>query len=150
MIIILLVVVSTFSLSKRAPKAKDPTWAHAEVVDGVMYCKYCKKLIKGGGIYRLKQHLAAIKGQVKACEAPLDVIGQIRADMQEYFKKFEETKARQKEIEEEVGKKRRLAEMMGGTYAPGSIEGSSSIPSTDLRDPFGYVAPSDTTQEKGK
>ena len=37
--------------------------------------------------------------------------------------------------------------MMGGrgTYAPGSIEGSSSIPS----DPFGYVAPSDTTQEKG-
>ena len=42
--------------------------------------------------------------------------------------------------------------MMGGrgTYASGSIEGSSSIPSTDLRDPFGYVAPSDTTQEKGK
>ena len=135
-----------------SPKAKDPPWAHANVVDGVMYCKYCKKLIKDGGIYRLKQHLAAIKGQVKACEAPLDVIGQIRADMQEYFKKFEETKARQKEIEEEVGKKRRLAEMMGGrgTYAPGSIEGSSSIPFTDLRDPFGYVAPSDTTQEKGK
>ena len=86
----------------------------------------------------------------KACEAPLDVIGQIRADMQEYFKKFEECKARQREIEEEVGKKRRLAEMMGGTYAPSSIEGSSTIPSTDLRDPFQYVAPSDTTQEKGK
>ena len=45
-------------------------------------------------------------------------------------------KARQREIEEEIGKKRRLAEMMGGTYAPGSNEGSSSIPSTDLRDPF--------------
>ena len=70
--------------------------------------------------------------------------------MQEYFKKFEETKARQKEIEEEVGKKRRLAEMMGGAYAPGSIESSSAIPSTDLRDPFGYVAPSNTTQKKGK
>ena len=40
--------------------------------------------------------------------------------------------------------------MMGGTYAPGSIEGSLSIPSTDLRDHFQYVAPSKTTQEKGK
>ena len=130
-----------------APKAKDPAWAHADVVDGVMYCK---KLIKGGGIYRLKQHLAAINGQVKAYEAPLDVIGQIRADMKEYFKKFEETKARQREIEEEVGKKRRLAEMMGGTYASGSNEGSSSIPSTDLQDPFQYVAPFGTTQDKEK
>ena len=103
-----------------------------------MYCKYCKKLIKGGGIFRLKQHLDAIKGQVKASETPLYVIKQIRADMQQQFKKFEEGKARKREIEEEVGKKRRLAEMMGGigTYAPGSNEGSSSIPSTNIRDPF--------------
>ena len=36
---------------------------------------------------------------MKACEAPLDFIGQIRADRQENFKKFEESKARQKEIE---------------------------------------------------
>ena len=131
--------------STMAQKAKDPTWVHVDVVEEEMYCKYCKKLIKGGGIFRLKQHLAAIKGQVKACEAPLDVIGQIRADMQEQFKKFEETKARQREIEEEVAKERRLAEMMGGTYALGSNEGSSSIPSIDLRDPFQYVAPSGTT-----
>ena len=85
--------------SEMAPKAKDLAWAHADVVEGEMYCKHCKKLIKGGGIYTLKQHLATIKGQVKACEAPLDVIGQIRADRQENFKKFEESKARQKEIE---------------------------------------------------
>ena len=98
-----------------APKSKYPAWAHADVVEGEMYCKYCKKLIEGGGIFRLKQHLVSIKGQVKACEAPLDVIGQIKADMQEQFKKFEEGKARQREIEEEVGKKRGLAEMMGGT-----------------------------------
>ena len=85
---------------------------------------YCKKLIKGGGIFRLEQHLDAIKGQVKACEAPLDVIGQIIANIQEQFKKFEEGKDRKREIEEEIGKKRRLAEMMGGTYALGSNEGS--------------------------
>ena len=94
--------------------------------------------------------MVAIKGQVKTCEAPLDVIGRIRADMQEHFKKFEESKARKIEIEEEVRKKRRLVEMMGGTYAPGSNEGSSSIPSTNFRDPFQYVAPSGTTQDKGK
>ena len=40
--------------------------------------------------------------------------------------------------------------MMGGTYVPGSNEGSSSIPSTNLRDPFQYVPPSKTTQDKGK
>ena len=146
----MLVVASTFILSEMAPKEKDSAWAHADVVDRVMYCKYCKKLIKGGGIFRLKQHLATIKGQVKACQVPLDVIGQIRDDTQKQFKKFEESKARQREIEEEVGKKRRLAEMMGGTYAPGSIKGSSSIPSIDLRDPFQDVAPSKTTQEQGK
>ena len=133
-----------------APKARDPAWVHAYVIEGEMYCNYCKKLIKGGGIFSLKQHLAAIKGQVKACEAPLDVIGHIRADMQEQFKKFEEGKDRKREIEEEIGKKRRLAEMMGGTYAPGSNEGSSSIPSTNIRDPFQYFAPSGTTQDKGK
>ena len=40
--------------------------------------------------------------------------------------------------------------MMGGTYALGSIEGSSSIPSTDLMNHFHYVAPSWITQDKGK
>ena len=61
----LLFQLSGYPDSEMAPKAKDSAWAHADVVDGVMYCKYCKKLIKGGGIYRLKQHLAAIKGHVK-------------------------------------------------------------------------------------
>jgi hypothetical protein len=36
----------------------------------------------GGGIRRLKEHLAGVKGQVKSCEAPLDVIGHIREEMQ--------------------------------------------------------------------
>ena len=67
--------------------------------------------------------------------------------MQEQFKKFEESKARQREIEEEVGKKSRLAEMAGGTYAPGSIEGSSSIPSTILGIIFSMLHLQDYTRE---
>jgi hypothetical protein len=32
-----------------APKTKDAAWVHAEVIEGLMYCKYCQKCIKGGG-----------------------------------------------------------------------------------------------------
>jgi hypothetical protein len=35
-----------------------------------------------GGICRLKEHLAGVKGQVKSREAPLDVIGHIKEEMQ--------------------------------------------------------------------
>ena len=55
--IILLLVVSTFSLSEMDPKAKASAWAHGDVVDGVIYCKYCKKLIKGGGIFQAQTTL---------------------------------------------------------------------------------------------
>ena len=54
-------------------------WAHCDMVDGKMICKYCQKSIVGGGIYRFKQHLAGIGGHVKPCGAPNEVIGHIRA-----------------------------------------------------------------------
>lgn len=61
-----------------APRAKDSAWAYAEMVGDQMYCKFCKKKIKegGGGIHRLKLHLAGVKGQITACEA--ENIGEIR------------------------------------------------------------------------
>ena len=40
-----------------APKTKDVAWVHVEVIEGLMYYKYCQKCIKGGGIHRLKEHL---------------------------------------------------------------------------------------------
>ena len=46
-----------------------------------------KNLLKeGGGINRFKQHLAGIRGHVKPCGAPNEVIRHIRA---EYLQKFE-------------------------------------------------------------
>ena len=47
-----------------APRAKDAAWAYAEMVGDQMYCRFCKKKIKegGGGIHRLKLHLAGLKG----------------------------------------------------------------------------------------
>ena len=46
-----------------APKTKDSAWAHCDVVDGKMICKFCEKCIGGGGILRLKQHLAGIEAK---------------------------------------------------------------------------------------
>lgn len=53
------------------PRATDPGWAHGVMVDGERHkvkCKYCQKVIVGGGISRLKEHLAGIRGNVAPCE----------------------------------------------------------------------------------
>jgi len=49
-----------------------------------------------GGIHRLKQQSVGVRGQISPCEASNEVIGQIRMDMLNQFKKFQEEKARQK------------------------------------------------------
>ncbi|KAK9283196.1 hypothetical protein L1049_011432 [Liquidambar formosana] len=59
------------------PRATDPGWAHGIMVNGgrqKIKCKYCHKVILGGGISRLKQHLAGERGNVAPCEeVPEDV-----------------------------------------------------------------------------
>ena len=59
---------------------------------------YCKKWIKGGGINRRKQQLAAVRGNVVPWEANLQLIGEIRLELQQQFDEFEEEKAKQKEM----------------------------------------------------
>ena len=78
-------------------KSKDTAWIHADVVEGKIYCKYCKKFIKGGDIHRLKQHLAAIRGNVAPCEADSKVIGEIRLELQQQFEQYELEKTNQNE-----------------------------------------------------
>ncbi|XP_057496178.1 uncharacterized protein LOC130781124 [Actinidia eriantha] len=59
------------------PRATDPGWAHGVMVNGgrqKIKCKYCHKVILGGGISRLKQHLAGERGNVVPCDVvPEDV-----------------------------------------------------------------------------
>ena len=69
-----------------APKTKDSAWAHCDVVDGKMICKFCEKCIGGGGILSLKQQFVGIRGQVKPCDAPNEVTSPIRAI---YLAKFD-------------------------------------------------------------
>ncbi|KAG6643585.1 hypothetical protein CIPAW_09G222200 [Carya illinoinensis] len=55
-------------------RSEDPVWAHARVVPGArnnIECLYCNKVIRGGGITRLKYHLAGISGNLEACKKEL-------------------------------------------------------------------------------
>ena len=51
----------------------DPTWEHVSEERytnerKVLICLYCKKIAKGGGIHRIKQHLARVKGDIGPCK----------------------------------------------------------------------------------
>ena len=59
------------SFSSAPARSDDPAWAHGQVVAGVKnasICIYCNKRINGGGVTRLKYHLAGIKGEVEPCK----------------------------------------------------------------------------------
>lgn len=49
----------------------DPAWKHCEMFkngDRVqLKCIYCGKIFKGGGIHRIKEHLAGQKGNASTC-----------------------------------------------------------------------------------
>ncbi|KAJ6975638.1 hypothetical protein NC653_031465 [Populus alba x Populus x berolinensis] len=63
-------------------RSDDPAWAHGQVVidaKNSSICVHCSKRINGGGVTRLKYHLAGIKGQVEACKkVPPDVKWQMK------------------------------------------------------------------------
>ncbi|CAH8276622.1 unnamed protein product [Arabidopsis lyrata] len=60
------------------PQKQDNAWKHCEIYkygDRLqMRCLYCRKMFKGGGITRVKEHLAGKKGQGTICDqVPEDV-----------------------------------------------------------------------------
>ncbi|XP_050290078.1 uncharacterized protein LOC126728268 [Quercus robur] len=62
---------SSASVASAPARSDDPAWAHARAVPNAKnntICLHCNKLIKGGGITRLKYHLAGIRGQVEPCK----------------------------------------------------------------------------------
>ena len=129
---------------------KDAAWAYVEMVDSQMHCKFCHRKIKEGpgGINRPKQHLARIRGQITPCTST--EIGEIRKNLLANFEKFKEDKARQKDTQAEIGRKREIQKMMAANPHY-DFEGSSSIPQTDTSNPFRYVPPSfGSVQDKGK
>ena len=52
-------------------RSEDPAWAYGRAVPNARnntQCTFCCKVIRGGGITRLKYHLAGIPGDVEACK----------------------------------------------------------------------------------
>lgn len=58
-------------LTSAPSKSNDLAWGHARMVPSKRnntICLHCNKHIKGGGITRLKYHLAGIQGEVDPCK----------------------------------------------------------------------------------
>lgn len=100
----------------------------------------------------MKQHLAGkvrIRGQLKPCDVPKEVIGLVRVEYLAMFEKFEENKAREKAIQEEIARKKEILQAKKkSAYDDFEIQDSSSIPSTS--DPFHYVPPALGSYRQGQ
>ncbi|CAO2817112.1 unnamed protein product [Amaranthus hypochondriacus] len=81
----------------------DPAWKHCEMYkDGErvqLKCIYCAKIFRGGGIHRIKEHLACQKGNASACDrVPPDV----RQAMQESLEVVVVKKKRKQKLVDEI------------------------------------------------
>lgn len=69
----------------RAAGFVDPGWEHAVPQDEKkkkVKCNYCGKIVSGG-IYRLKQHLARVSGEVTYCnKAPEEVFLRMKENLE--------------------------------------------------------------------
>ncbi|KAL6503722.1 hypothetical protein OROGR_025645 [Orobanche gracilis] len=91
----------------------DPAWKHCQMFkngDRVqLKCIYCGKIFKGGGIHRIKEHLAGQKGNAATC---LRVQPDVRLEMLESLNGVAAKKR----------KKQKLIEEMPGYGNPGTSE----------------------------
>ncbi|PKI72349.1 uncharacterized protein LOC116195355 [Punica granatum] len=65
----------------------DPAWKHCQMVKNEnsvhLTCLYCAKVFKGGGIHRMKEHLAGHKGNGSIClRVPQDVWQSMRESLE--------------------------------------------------------------------
>uniref|UniRef100_A0A6N2NC96 BED-type domain-containing protein n=1 Tax=Salix viminalis TaxID=40686 RepID=A0A6N2NC96_SALVM len=91
------------SMYSAPTRSDDQAWAHGQVVPGVKnasICIYCNKRINGGGVTRLKYHLAGIKGEVEACKK---VPPEVKWQMKQMVDEMTTEKERRKRIRTDIG-----------------------------------------------
>ncbi|XP_059297402.1 uncharacterized protein LOC132050255 isoform X1 [Lycium ferocissimum] len=81
----------------------DPAWKHCEMyMNGErvqLKCIYCGKIFKGGGIHRIKEHLAGQKGNASTC---LRVQPDVRLLMQESLNGVVMKKRKKQKLAQEI------------------------------------------------
>ena len=90
------------SATSAPARSDDPAWAHARVVPEARnntICLYCNKLIKGGGITKLKYHLTGIRGQVESCKSALD---DVKWQMKQLIEDLNKSKQTKRKINAEI------------------------------------------------
>ncbi|KAG6578414.1 hypothetical protein SDJN03_22862, partial [Cucurbita argyrosperma subsp. sororia] len=85
------------------PQKHDPAWKHCQMFkngDRVqLKCLYCHKLFKGGGIHRIKEHLAGRKGNASTCHS---VPPEVQNLMQESLDGVMMKKKKRQKLDEEM------------------------------------------------
>ena len=114
----------------------DPAWAYCRMVDGNskknLVCMFCDKLFKGGGIMRVKQHLACVKGETEHCKK---VPPEVSNEMKQHIEGF-------------VLKKRRVQETFETQNPYGS--GLRDYEDEDVQEISPSPLPPPSSKKKGK
>ncbi|KAI0524346.1 hypothetical protein KFK09_003713 [Dendrobium nobile] len=90
-------------LSHSVREKIDIAWGHCSESKGSdgkkqYRCLHCGVVYKGGGINRIKQHLAGIRGNIASCKkVPHDIRHQMQENLREIGKKKQQT---QEELEQ--------------------------------------------------
>lgn len=74
---------------------KDPAWHYCTIDDSggskKIICDFSRMTIRGGGVHRMKEHLAGLSGNVMSCtKVPSEVRFRMKASIKEHEEKKKE------------------------------------------------------------
>ncbi|XXG77329.1 hypothetical protein AAC387_Pa08g1502 [Persea americana] len=84
-------------------RSDDPAWAYGSVDptnNKHVICRFCNKVIKGGRITRLKEHLGGVKGDIAPCK---NVPGDVKWQMERVVLEGKKDRAKKRQLNEEIG-----------------------------------------------
>ncbi|XP_068643622.1 uncharacterized protein [Aristolochia californica] len=87
------------------PQKHDPAWKHVQILSmngerRKLKCIYCGKIFQGGGIHRIKEHLAGQKGNASRCPR---VLPEVQLLMRESLEGSLVKRKKKQKLVEEVG-----------------------------------------------